>query len=114
MPPLLLTAAILVITFVSSMLFTAAVRSYALRILLDIPNERSSHHAATPRGGGLAIAITFSVSVALMQSLCVFISSISSALVGGVVLVAAIGWLDDHRHVAARKREKKQNAASTW
>jgi len=114
MPPLLLTAAILVITFVSSMLFTAAVRSYALRILLDIPNERSSHHAATPRGGGLAIAITFSVSVALMQSLGVFITSITTALVGGVVLVAAIGWLDDHRHVPARWRVLVHFAASTW
>src|SRR3569832_1181031 len=99
MPPLLLTAAILVITFVSSMLFTAAVRSYALRILLDIPNERSSHHAVLFCGGGLAIAITFSVSVAFMLFLCVFLTSITTALVGGVVLVAAIGWLDDHRHV---------------
>src|SRR3569832_2424274 len=114
MPPLLLTAAILVITIVSSMLFTAAVRSYALRILLDIPNERSSHHAATPRGGGLAIAFSFSVSVALMLSLGVFITSITTALVGGVVLVAAIGWLDDHRNVPARWRVFVHFAASTW
>src|SRR3569832_129164 len=114
MPPLLLTAAILVITFVSSMLFTAAVRSYALRILLDIPNERSSHHAASQRGAGLAIAITFSESVALMQSLCVFITSITTALGGGVVVVAAIGWLDDHRHVPARWRVLVLFAVSTW
>src|SRR3569833_1838453 len=104
MPPLLLTAAILDITFVSSMLFTAAVRSYALRILLDIPNERSSHHAATPRGGGLAIAITFSVSVALLQSFGVFITTKTTALVGGVVKEATKGRHDEHRHDPTRWR----------
>ena len=25
------------------------------RSILDLPNERSSHHVATPRGGGLAV-----------------------------------------------------------
>lgn len=33
----------------------------------DIPNERSSHTKATPRGGGIAIAVAFMVGIALIH-----------------------------------------------
>lgn len=39
---------------------TYAVRWYALqRSIVDIPNERSSHTTATPRGGGVAVVVSF-------------------------------------------------------
>ena len=51
---------LLVISFVSTYL----VRQIALkRNLLDIPNERSSHTVPTPRGGGLAIVITWFMGI---------------------------------------------------
>ena len=41
--------------------FTAALRRYALaRSIIDIPNARSSHSVPTPRGGGVAIVLSFS------------------------------------------------------
>lgn len=41
-------------------LLTGLLRRYALaRSLLDTPNSRSSHVVPTPRGGGVAIVVTF-------------------------------------------------------
>ena len=56
--------------------FTWLLRHYALsRSLLDIPNARSSHSVPTPRGGGVAIVLTFMLALAFL-------------LVIGVVLIA--------------------------
>ena len=50
--------------------FTGLVRRHALRrALLDLPNERSSHAAPTPRGGGLAIAAVILVGAAVATPL---------------------------------------------
>jgi len=50
--------------FMISLGLSLAIRSYAKhKSLLDIPNERSSHTVPTPRGGGLAIIITFFLGV---------------------------------------------------
>lgn len=43
-----------------SVLLTWFVRIYAIRkSIIDIPNDRSSHTIPTPRGGGLAVAISW-------------------------------------------------------
>ena len=44
-----------------SLTLTWVLRRYALARsnLIDVPNERSRHQNPTPRGGGIAIAITF-------------------------------------------------------
>ncbi len=48
------------VIFILSALLTLFIKKMALRhAILDTPNERSSHDIATPRGGGLAIIITF-------------------------------------------------------
>ncbi len=83
---------------------TAVIRFYALsRKVLDIPNQRSSHVIPTPRGGGLAIVVAFSLALVVLlftQRLSVnHFAALSSAL-----LVAVIGFCDDHAHVAARWR----------
>ena len=54
----------------ASALLTGLVRKLAMSHgVLDIPNERSSHKKATPRGGGFAIVLTtvaaFGVAAAL-------------------------------------------------
>ena len=46
---------------------TWAARAYAQqRRLLDEPGERRSHRVATPRGGGIAIALAFLIAIAAM------------------------------------------------
>lgn len=84
---------------------TACARHYALRRnLLDQPGERRSHGVATPRGGGIAIVLTL-----LLAELAAAIAwptarmpLLVSAL--GLVLVAGIGWWDDHRPLPAVRR----------
>ncbi len=47
-----------VVSFISTLLLTAKVRTWAWsRAVLDIPNSRSLHVVPTPRGGGLAIVV---------------------------------------------------------
>lgn len=92
------------LVLLATVLLTGLIRHYALsRKVLDIPNQRSSHSTPTPRGGGLAIVLAFSsacVYLYLTQNLQGSnILALSSAL-----LVAIIGFIDDHAHVAARWR----------
>ena len=52
-----MTSVLSVIAFACGIGLTWLVRHYAMRAnLLDVPNRRSSHVVATPRGGGLSIA----------------------------------------------------------
>ncbi len=54
--------------FLLSLSLTYSIKWYALhKAILDIPNERSSHTIATPRGGGLAIILTFYGGVFLFK-----------------------------------------------
>lgn len=72
--------------------------------LLDIPNERSSHSMPTPTGGGMAIVVTFIcflLVAGLVFKVPVF-QMIILALTGGVL--AAVGYIDDHRHIPAQWR----------
>ncbi|MGH7061673.1 MAG: MraY family glycosyltransferase [Stellaceae bacterium] len=69
------------------------------RKVLDHPNARSSHAAATPRGGGLApVGVVLCLWAAL-----IFAGSVRPAVwavVLGAVLLAAISWLDDVRSLS--------------
>lgn len=48
------------VTLLFSIIGTFLVRRYAVKkAIVDIPNERSSHTMPTPRGGGLAVMVTF-------------------------------------------------------
>ncbi|QPK61832.1 glycosyltransferase family 4 protein [Methylomonas sp. LL1] len=87
-----------------SILLTGVIRSYALsRKVLDIPNQRSSHTVPTPRGGGLAIVLAFMAAL-LMLFFTSRIDVIELAALSSGLLVAGIGFCDDHGHVAARWR----------
>src|SRR5690348_16692163 len=63
---------------------------------LDHPNERSSHAAPTPRGGGIALvaAILFAW-LALIAAGAVVPRLL--VVLGGAALLAAISWIDDLR-----------------
>lgn len=73
-------------------------------LLLDVPNARSSHTIATPRGGGVAIVVPTLVALALLGWTGWIPSrSVWSLCVGGSV-VALVGLADDRRRVAPRWR----------
>ncbi|HEV2146723.1 MAG TPA: glycosyltransferase family 4 protein [Longimicrobiaceae bacterium] len=99
----------------TSWALTAAVRKYALaRSVLDVPNQRSSHTVPTPRGGGMAIVVAFLAGVALAGLAGWVAPWVSAALLGGGVLVAGIGLVDDHRSVSARARLAVHFLAAAW
>lgn len=98
-----------------SLSLTAVVRRYALsRSLMDIPNARSSHSIPTPRGGGVSIVIAFVLGVALLGASGLVGSDFLLAMVGGGGLVAVIGFMDDHGHIAARWRLLGHFGAAAW
>jgi len=92
----------------------ALVRRYALHRLLDVPNERSSHSQPTPRGGGLALTVAHMLGVAAATQFGLLGPAIAVALIGGGTLVAVIGFLDDHGHVAASLRLLCHFLALSW
>ncbi|MEK8079567.1 MraY family glycosyltransferase [Pseudomonas sp. XK-1] len=88
---------LLVGAFSLSFLLTMTYRRFALRFaLFDVPNARSSHSVSTPRGGGVAIALT----VLVVGPLWFWSSGDAIPAEWQAVLVAGawfafIGWLDD-------------------
>lgn len=67
------------------------------RQLLDHPGERRSHDVATPRGGGVAIVAALLVAATALAWRDPGQRSLLVAFVVGLLLVAAIGMIDDHR-----------------
>ncbi len=99
----------------ASWALTGWVRYYALReSMVDLPNPRGSHSAPTPRGGGLAIAITALGGIALAGALGWVPGPPAIALVGGGLLVAGIGWVDDRRDVSRSVRLAVHFVAAGW
>jgi Fuc2NAc and GlcNAc transferase len=92
----------------------ALVRRYALRRLLDVPNDRSSHSQPTPRGGGLAVTVAHLCGLLLASSLGLVDLSLTIALGVGGIAVAVIGFLDDHGHVSASLRLALHMLALVW
>jgi Fuc2NAc and GlcNAc transferase len=100
---------------VGSLLLTAALRRYALaHSLLDIPNARSSHSVPTPRGGGVAIVLSFLAALPPLGLVGVLAWPAAWALLGAGGWVALVGFLDDHGHVAARWRLLAHFLAAGW
>ena len=97
-----------------SWLLASRVRLYALDRLLDIPNERSSHSRPTPRGGGLAIAVT-TIGGIILAAMWGWISwNLAIALSGGGAMIALVGWIDDHRSLPALTRFAVQFLSAGW
>lgn len=73
-------------------------RRYALRrALIDQPGERRSHSVATPRGGGISIVIALLVATVALGIRQPVQAPLLLAFGTGLLLVAGIGWIDDHR-----------------
>jgi len=77
------------------------VRSWARRILLDHPNERSLHVQPTPRGAGIGIVVPVCLTIGAVALRVPEALSAAMWLVGGGLVMAAIGLIDDVRGVSA-------------
>lgn len=100
---------------VLSLVTTALLRRYALaRSIIDIPNARSSHTLPTPRGGGVAIVVAFLLAQLLLTWDGLLDGASLAALFGSGLLVAIIGFMDDHGHIAARWRLLGHFCAAIW
>lgn len=105
---------ILVVAGLSCFL-TFALRRYALaNSLIDIPNARSSHSLPTPRGGGVAVVVVFLAALLLMPVAGDLAWGWVIALSGSGLLIAVVGFLDDHGHIAARWRLAAHFSAAVW
>jgi len=98
-----------------SFLGTGALRKYALaRSLIDIPNARSSHSVPTPRGGGVAIVLSFLIALPVLAWTDAVAWPMALALLGAGGWIAIIGFLDDHGHIAARWRLLAHFGGAIW
>lgn len=96
---------ILVVSALAAWALTAALRQYALkRNVLDIPNARSSHTRPTPRGGGVAFVLVFSLFAAISTALPINTPPGTWAVISACLIVAVTGFIDDHRPLPARWR----------
>lgn len=112
---LLLPVVLPVVVFLTALWLTGRFRRYALaQQLLDVPNARSSHAVATPRGGGVAIVLTTLVALLVLGSIGSLAWSNVWGLSGGGALVALIGFVDDRGHIAPRWRLLGHFSAVAW
>ncbi|RXW26712.1 glycosyltransferase family 4 protein [Enterobacter ludwigii] len=96
---------IVIFSFLVSCVLTCGLRGYAIKHnVIDRPNQRSSHSVPTPRGGGVAIVLTLLVALVWFYfSRELTLESFLGLFIPGLI-VAIIGFLDDHGHIAARWR----------
>jgi len=73
-------------------------RAYAVRReLIDHPGERRSHDVPTPRGGGIAIVIALLVAACVLGWRSPRQIVLIAGFVTGLLLVAGVGIVDDHK-----------------
>ncbi|NIA71028.1 glycosyltransferase family 4 protein [Pelagibius litoralis] len=95
---------LLVVTLSSWAASGAVLRLLQRWQVFDQPNHRSSHEIATPRGGGLAVVPV--IVLAWIGGGLAFgtIPTGFWPLLGGLLLLAAVSWLDDLRSLPAGLR----------
>ena len=102
------------IALLLSFWLTGMIRKYALdKNIIDMPNERSSHSIPTPRGGGLAVVMTFYVFLFIYFRQGYIESTIFYTLLG-LMAIALIGFIDDHGHIPARYRLLVHFTVAAW
>lgn len=90
-----------------------AIRYALRRNLLDHPGERRSHAMATPRGGGIAIVVAVLLGIAWMGLMRPEHAWSLASCALGLILVAGIGWVDDHAALPAWPRLLVQAVAAS-
>lgn len=93
------------IFFLLTFMLTYLMRVYALkRNIIDNPNERSSHSIPTPRGGGVAVVVSYIVGVILLIYFGHLSQHIGLTLIVSGFIIALLGFLDDHGHINSMLR----------
>lgn len=98
--------ALLGLAFAGSLALTGLMRRWALHHgVLDLPNARGSHSVPTPRGGGVAIVVTTLLLLLVSGRFGDLVAErLVRVVLGGGVVVALTGFIDDLRGVSARMR----------
>jgi len=92
---------VLLIIFLSiiSFILTYIIRLFALKYkLIDVPNERSSHNVPTPKGGGVAIVISWFLGITVLFFMGYVEDSLYFALLSGIIL-SVVSLIDDFVNV---------------
>jgi UDP-N-acetylmuramyl pentapeptide phosphotransferase/UDP-N-acetylglucosamine-1-phosphate transferase len=90
-----------------------AIRYAVRRKLLDLPGERRSHAMATPRGGGIAIVAAVVLGIAWLAARQPEHAWPLASCALGLILVAGVGWADDHVPLPAWPRLLVQALAAS-
>lgn len=109
-------SSILLITgvFVAVTMLTGMFRRVALRArLLDLPVPRSAHALPTPVGGGLGIVLVYFVLATWGFFAGIMPVQEFMAVLGGLA-IAAVGLIDDYRHLDIKWRMQTQLVAAIW
>lgn len=99
--------------FLSSLILVWCVRRFAFKLrLLDYPNERKVHSRTMPKGGGIAIMLSFLIavflgyyllSINLGKALTGFTSQVhrdTFLIIGGGLAISILGLIDDYRSLS--------------
>ncbi|MEO7795635.1 MAG: glycosyl transferase [Thermoanaerobaculia bacterium] len=96
-----------------TLLLLLALLRWAPRLgLLDVPNARSSHRRARPRGGGAAIVLGVLAGVATLAAMGHELEQRIWVVLGAALVLAAMGLWDDLASLAAASRLAVQCAAA--
>ena len=93
------------IFFILAFALTYFMRAYALKKnIIDNPNERSSHTVPTPRGGGVAVVISYLLALGLLIYSNHISMHIGVTIIAAGFIIALLGFLDDHGHINSMLR----------
>lgn len=81
-----------------------AIRYARWQQLIDQPGERRSHIVSTPRGGGIGIVVSQLLACVLGAVWLPDHALVLLVFALGLLMVAGIGWWDDHRSLPALPR----------
>jgi Fuc2NAc and GlcNAc transferase len=96
---------LLAATFGVSLVVVGWVRRYALsNKILDLPNSRSSHTCPMPRGGGLAIFLSFGAACFALCLVDLLDLKTTVTLLSAGFSIGIVGFLDDRWSLRARTR----------
>ena len=105
----------LLFAFGLALLSALAVRAMIRWPILDIPNGRSAHVVATPRGGGVGVVVAFVTGMLVLYQVADFARLAEPQFLGVIlaaIAIATIALIDDIRHLSARLRLLAQVAAA--
>lgn len=98
-----------------ALLSAAVVRAMIRWPILDIPNGRSAHAVATPRGGGVGVVTAFLCGMLVLYGLADFARLAERQFLGVILAalaIAGVALADDIRNLSARLRLMAQVGAA--